>query len=197
MDKSSAKRLFIVSSIFALSIGMISTVIGVTAAGFENSKSMGQYTTMKRVIFLDVSQSSNWRANSAKFAVYGWAKTNGVDDTEALTPGFLNDAFMTPIETNIYAVTVPVNCNYVIFTRHPSSGVTHPSFDYGGGKIYNQTIDLELLSDKNIFTVNNYGNGEGKFDGTWDHYIETSEDESGSEYTYDRYKDYEYDYDPD
>lgn len=195
--KGIAKRIIAASGILAIGIAIVSTVIGVTAAGFENSKSMGQYTKMKRVIYLDTSQAESWRASSPKFAVYGWAKTaGGVDDPETLTPGFLNDAFMTEVGTNLYATTVPAECNYVIFTRHPSS-VTHPSFDYGNSKIWNQTKDLSLAEDVNCFTVYNTaisgGIDDGNFNGEWEIYV----DGEGHWISSDIYEDYEYSYESD
>ena len=138
---------------------LVASGVGVTAAAYATEqKSVTQTVGFKRSIYLDVSNSANWQANSPKFSAYIWAA-----DKPAC---FVNDAFMENVATNIYRASLPSGYTNILFVRHPSNA-TVPSFS----SFWDQTIDLTIPADANspldAYRVNNQENNEHKFEGTW------------------------------
>ena len=104
-------------------------------------------------LFLKVN--SNWKQSSAKFSIYNMNES-------AFTSGFMT---LVPGETDLYEGWVAATCTQVIFVRHNSTA-TYPSWD--SGNKWNQTGDLTLQSEKNLFTI-----PDGAWDGsttTWGNY---------------------------
>ena len=113
-----------------------------TYAALQTTKDMNRETTVKRLIYLDVSNMTNWENASARMSVY---VLDGGDNT----PGFVGNAFMESIGNHIYRATFPTGYNKVIFSRHNPSGGATPSWD----SRWNQTVDITVDGSKNKFSI--------------------------------------------
>ena len=108
----------------------------------------------RRPVFL--KPTSSWDVDGANFAVYYFTS----DKTHTGWSAIMTD----PDEDGIYEAWIPNDYAYtsVIFVRLNTSGST------GWDKKWNQTVDLALQSDKNVFTIES-GSGDA-YTGSWSLY---------------------------
>ncbi len=104
-----------------------------------------QKSASKKTVYL--SPSDNWKEASAKFAVYS-----------ITTSSFLG--FMSQNCDGKYYYELPAGTAKIIFTRNDPTSST-PSFAWG------QTADLDVPSDKNMYTVVGWATS-----GSWSTYTE-------------------------
>lgn len=114
----------------------------VVSVGVKNSSDgyvETAHTQEMRHVFLDVS--TLWYADNAKFVLY--------DVTHS---AFTCAMVAVSGVSNLYEGWVPSSCAKVIFVRRADNTL---SFD----SKWNQTGDLDLASDKNLFTISDWGTG--------------------------------------
>ncbi len=108
----------------------------------------------RRPVFL--KPTSSWDVDGANFAVYYFTS----DKTHTGWSAMMTD----PDEDGIYEAWIPNDYAYtsVIFVRLNTSGST------GWDNRWNQTVDLALQSDKNVFTIES--GSDNSYTGSWSLY---------------------------
>lgn len=108
----------------------------------------------RRPVFL--KPTSSWDVDGANFAVYYFTS----DKTHTGWSAIMTD----PDEDGIYEAWIPNDYAYtsVIFVRLNTSGST------GWDNRWNQTVDLALQSDKNVFTIDS--GSDNSYTGSWSLY---------------------------
>ncbi|MBQ5389163.1 MAG: InlB B-repeat-containing protein, partial [Paludibacteraceae bacterium] len=105
-----------------------------------------------RHIFLNTGGTSYWEADNVdNFALY--------DITHETFTCLMHKTGYP----NIYEGWVPTTCAKIIFVRLKSSTI-----DWSN--IHNQTVDITLDADKNLYTINNWNQSDNKSGGAWSVY---------------------------
>ena len=156
-----------------LTAGLVcaAAVSGTTYAAFQTRKQLSDVAfSVKRVLYLDVRESSAWNSDSTKFSVYLFGH-----ETESAC--FANNAFMDSVATNVYRISIPSGFAKIVFVKQSNSD-NSPRF---GGL---QTVDINLGSyDCFTMALNPSsdtqipGDGVTKYGGSWSKY-------SGGNYTH-------------
>lgn len=116
------------------------------AAGITLTKS----AELPQTLYL--KPNDNWKTANAKFAIW--------DITHSAWSGFMT---LAENETDIYTTTIPADAEKVIFVRlNPELEAP----DWGEGKSWTQTGDLDLIENRDLFTINN----DSWTDGEWSKY---------------------------
>ena len=110
------------------------------------------HTDTMRHIFLNTGGTTYWEADNVdNFALYD----------------ITNETFTCLMHKtgypNIYEGWVPTTCVKIIFVRLKSSTI-----DWSNA--HNQTVDITLDADKNLYTINNWNQSDNKSGGAWSVY---------------------------
>lgn len=100
-----------------------------------------------RVLYLNPGK---WNADGAKYAV--WCFGSGAHAAQ-----WSEFMALAEDETEIYATAIPAGYTKVIFARING---TMEKPEWGEGKCWNQTGNLDLEKDKDLFTITDWGTGE-------------------------------------
>lgn len=102
-------------------------------------------TMNAKTIYLNTGGASLWNQAGAVFFAHSW-------DAED------NDALLTLVSGDIYSANIPDGNNHILFVRMPNGST---SLDWNTK--WNQTVDLEIPSGMDTYTIT----GWGDTDGTW------------------------------
>lgn len=100
-----------------------------------------------RVLYLNPGK---WNADGAKYAV--WCFGSGAHAAQ-----WSEFMALAEDETEIYATAIPAGYTKVIFARING---TMEEPEWGEGKCWNQTGNLDIEKDKDLFTITDWGTGE-------------------------------------
>lgn len=159
----------LVKSLIAIAgLAMCTAGAGVTFAGFSTTKALSRATSVKRVLFLDLTNCSQWTEANAKFGVWLWAN-NGSGDLASPPPVFANNGFMEVFSPGVYRSTIPVESpvdyNQIIFVRFTPEA-TAPSWS---APRWAQTVDIPLSNSNNCYKMHSNPDSEGGtvYSGDW------------------------------
>ena len=140
---SKIKRFLSLLLTLCMVLGMVNVPVAHAADSGENI-----------IYFNPTGGSADWSVSNAWFAVYffGSSGNTWVKATDSDGNG-------------VYEVPVPDGYENVIFVRKDPAN-TALSWD----SVWNQTVDLTIADSKNLFTIENWDNGEGKSTGNWSPY---------------------------
>ena len=110
-------------------------------------------------LYLDATMWNN--AGAADIAVYHWG---GTSDADFVTPTLVDG------ETNIYQFSVADDVTNLIFLRMNPEGTGSSNWD----KEWNRATTTAPTGSNNLFTVTQWGTGEGNGSGTWSVYTPAS-----------------------
>ena len=158
-------------SIMTAGVAIAASFSAVTYAGFVTNTRIEDATVgISRVVYLDTGvadQAPYWNKDGARFFVYVWTHNNSTgEDSDG---AFVNDAFMknTGTGNRYFWAVVPSDCNRIIFGRCSNSA---PAPTWSDTYLWNQTADLTLQSDKDMFVIADNQDGDGKYTGNWSNY---------------------------
>ncbi|MCQ2312850.1 MAG: Ig-like domain-containing protein [Paludibacteraceae bacterium] len=132
---------------------------GGSASTYTRKTDILQLEKTPRTLYLNTGGSKLWNQANAKFSAYYWA-----DGVEGKFTGFL-----TAIEGNadIFVATIPADMEKVIFVRHANDAT---KAEWNDTKVWNQTEDLTLLADKDMYTITAWGQETKVCLGEWSVY---------------------------
>ena len=137
--------------------------IKATANGFESILTINvlESIPLKRIYLQTKANDIEWNKDNVALFAYAWG--GGLDP--------VGIALTCENMSTIYYVDLDPLYTNVLFVRM-SEGSTFTNFSNYSGTIFNQTVDLTIPSDKNLFSFTSWDAGnEGKSTGTWDFYI--------------------------
>ena len=112
-----------------------------------------------RTLYLNTGGQSLWGKDGASFFVHSWG---GVAEA---------DGKMSNVSGDVYSLDIPDDNTLVIFVRMPASAST---LDWNSK--WNQTDDLAIPADKNLYTITGWDAGQG----VWSVYGSEGEDNGGN-----------------
>lgn len=99
-----------------------------------------------KTIYLNGGGNALWNQADAVFFVHAWSSSEAYQDLQ-----------MSQVSGDVYSVDINDDYNNIIFLRE-APGATQ--VEWSGDKFWNKTGDLEIPSDKNLFTMISWDNGE-------------------------------------
>lgn len=99
-----------------------------------------------KTIYLNGGGNALWNQADAVFFVHAWSSSEAYQDLQ-----------MSQVSGDVYSVDINDDYNNIIFLRE-APGATQ--VEWSGDKFWNKTGDLEIPSDKNLFTMTSWDNGE-------------------------------------
>ena len=108
-----------------------------------------------KTLYLDTGGSALWEADNAnKFAAWHWQGSGQGQWT----------SWMTRVSGNIWQTTISDASDRVIICRFNTS-MSSPTWD--DGNIWNKTADLTIPSDKDMYSISDWGQGTNVCPGEW------------------------------
>ncbi len=118
---------------------------------------LGTWTHVaNRTLYLGTGGSDLWDKDGAVFFIYYWDIENEITPTSVK---------LEMASGSTYKVSIPVEARYFIFVRMPS-GSTIVDWD----SAWNQTTDLTITGDNNMYTITGWGSGTKVCPGSWSKY---------------------------
>ena len=109
-----------------------------------------------RTLYLGSGGSELWDKDGAVFFIYYWDDENGIAATSTK---------LEMASGSTYKASIPVEARNFIFVRMPSGSIT---IDWD--KAWNQTADLTINGDNNMYTITAWGSGTKVCPGSWSKY---------------------------
>ena len=166
MKRQTKVKLLVLIGALSMSIA---TGLGISFAAFKTVRRLNRATSVKRIIYLSTGGDNDWEDpnNPAKFAIYAWNSNDANVAGEFLNQG----AFMDPVPNSsyLYYMAIPsTDYTHIILTRHNASAKS-AAWD---SSVWNQTENLELMSNYNKFQIYNTTNGRSAgSDGAGGYYV--------------------------
>lgn len=147
-------------SIGAFLVGLTASFVGVTYAAYSASDSVDQTIGVKRCVYLNIG-STDWDDETYFFSAWVW-QTNKSGYFAGM------DSFMQPvssISSTLFRIFLPADVQHISFVKH-TGGATASWLTMKktkDPKVAFQTIDLDINSNWDTYTITQMAEGEGAY----------------------------------